>query len=147
MKVLVSILILLALAAPASAQTVRNDLHSSRSLKLWPHHNVVRNWKFFRAIGQCEQPAPASARRKNGTWPKRYMWGIDWHHKGSSYPGGLGIWAPLWREKGIAGTDMAPSPDKATPLEQMIQAERIVKRYGLYAWGCTGVALTRAAYH
>lgn len=107
---------------------------------------IVPNYRFFIAIGRCEQPAPADARRKNGLWPKRYKWGINWHHPGPSYPGGLGVWAPLWHEKGIAGTDMAPSPDRATPIEQMIHAQRIVRRYGIYAWGCTGRALAVATY-
>lgn len=106
------------------------------------------NWRFFRAIGRCEQPAPASARRKDGSWPKKYMWGIDWHQRRNwSFPGGLGIWEPLWHEEGIAGTDMAPTADRATPKEQMIQAQRIINRYGVWAWGCTGVALSQAPYH
>jgi hypothetical protein len=145
-KVLLAlILTLLVVAAPASAKHIRRDNSSSRTLRLWPNPQPIKNWRFFRAIGRCEQPAPAGAQRKDGTWPKRYMWGIDWHHQGASYPGGLGVWAPLWREKGIAGTDMAPSPEKATPREQMIQAQRIVRRYGLYAWGCAGVALARTS--
>ena len=139
---------MLVLAAPASAaQHIKRDTSSSRSLRIWPNKNKPPvNWKFFRAIGRCEQPAPASARKKDGSWPKRYMWGIDWHHSGASYPGGLGVWAPLWTESGIAGTDMAPSPDRATPVQQMIQAQRIINRYGVYAWGCTGVALSQAPY-
>jgi hypothetical protein len=56
------------------------------------------------------------------------------------------VWAPLWTEKGIAGTDMASSADRATPIEQMIHAQRIVNRYGKYAWGCTGVALASAPF-
>ena len=140
---------MLVLATPAVARTVHKDTSSGRSLRLWePKKNIeVVNWRFFRAIGQCEQPAPANARMKNGRWPKRYMWGIDWHQtRNWSYPGGLGIWKPLWTEKGIAGTDMAPSADKATPREQMIQAQRIIDKYGKYAWGCTGVALARARF-
>lgn len=102
---------------------------------------IVPNWRFFIAIGRCEQPAPA------GASGKRYKWGIDWHQtRNGSYPGGLGIWEPLWHEKGIAGTDMAPTADRATPRQQMIQAQRIVNRYGVYAWGCTGVALSQAPY-
>lgn len=108
--------------------------------------DVVPNYRFFIAIGRCEQPAPAGMRKANGRWKKGYEWGIDWHSNGASYPGGLGVWRPLWTEKGIAGTDMAPSANRATPIEQMIHAERIVKRYGLYAWGCTGVALSVAPY-
>lgn len=113
-----------------------------------PHRlrDIVPNYRFFIAIGRCEQPAPAAMQRANGRWRKGYEWGINWHSRGASYPGGLGVWAPLWREKGIAGTDMAPSADRATPVEQMIHAQRIVKRYGLYAWGCTGVALSVAPY-
>lgn len=147
MKVIFTlILTALVLAAPASAQSIKRDTNSSRSLRLWSYKTPT-NWRFFRAIGRCEQPAPAAARRKDGTWPKKYMWGIDWHHSGASYPGGLGVWAPLWTEKGIAGTDMAPSPEKATPIQQMIHAQRIVNRYGIYAWGCTGVALSQAPYY
>jgi hypothetical protein len=107
---------------------------------------LPKNWRFFVAIGRCEQPAPET-RKRHGRWPKRYAWGIDWHQtRNYSYPGGLGVWAPLWSEKGIAGTKMAPSADRATPIQQMIQAQRIVDRYGKYAWGCTGVALAQAKF-
>ena len=117
------------------------------------HRHVVRlgkivpNWRFFVAIGKCEQPAPESKRLKNGEWKKGYEWGIDWHQtRNSGYLGGLGVWTPLWTEKGIAGTDMASSANRATPVEQMRQAQRIVNKYGKYAWGCTGVALASARY-
>lgn len=107
-------------------------------------HKMPKNWRFFVAIGRCEQPAP-STRMRHGKWPARYAWGIDWHQRRNySYPGGLGVWAPLWTEKGIAGTDMARSADRATPVQQMIHAQRIVDRYGAYAWGCTGVALSQS---
>lgn len=94
---------------------------------------LPRNWRFFVAIGRCEQPGDG-------------RWGIDWTHPGPTYPGGLGVYAPLWTEPGIAGTDLAPSAPEATPIEQMIQAQRIVDRYGVYAWGCAGVALAQAPY-
>lgn len=115
--------------------------------------NAVRDMKtavlpansaFFIAIGRCEQPAPADKRLPSGRWKRGYEWGINWRHPGPTYPGGLGVFAPLWTEKGIDGTDLAPSPDKATPIEQMIHAQRIVNKYGLYAWGCTGRALAIA---
>lgn len=152
MKVLfTSLLAMLALAAPASASAVTlNDLHSSRSLKVHPTpkiKDIVPNYKFFIAIGRCEQPAPADAQRKDGTWPKKYAWGINWTHPGPTYPGGLGVFAPLWTEKGIEGTDLAPTIPQATPIEQMIHAQRIIDRYGIYAWGCTGRALAVASYH
>ena len=102
------------------------------------------NSEFFIAIGLCEQPAPADKQRKNGTWMSGYEWGINWHHPGPTYPGGLGVFAPLWTEDGIDGRDLAPSPSEATPVEQMIHAQRIVDKYGLYAWGCTGRALAVA---
>lgn len=102
------------------------------------------NSAFFIAIGRCEQPAPRDKRLPSGKWKRGYEWGINWHHPGPTYPGGLGVFAPLWTEKGINGTKMAPSPDKATPIEQMIHAQMIVNKYGLYAWGCTGRALAVA---
>lgn len=148
---LASLLSTLVLAAPASATEVTlNDKHSSRSLKVHPAlriKDIVPNYKFFIAIGRCEQPAPAAAQRKNGTWPKKYAWGINWTHPGPTYPGGLGVWYGLWHEKGIAGTDLAPTIPRATPIEQMIHAQRIVNRYGVYAWGCAGRALAVAPYH
>lgn len=102
------------------------------------------NSRFFIAIGQCEQPAPADRQRTDGSWEPGFEWGINWHHPGPTYPGGLGVYAPLWTEDGIAGTDMAPSIQDATPVEQMIHAQRIINRYGAYAWGCAGRALAIA---
>lgn len=102
------------------------------------------NSAFFIAIGRCEQPAPASMQRKDGTWRKGYEWGINWQHPGPTYPGGLGVFAPLWTEEGISGTDLAPSIPQATPVEQMIHAQRIIDKYGPYAWGCAGRALAVA---
>jgi hypothetical protein len=145
--------VLLLLIVPTA---VARPLFSTRDAGRTPskHHRpvaklgeVVPNWKFFVAIGKCEQPAPESKRLSNGEWKKGYEWGIDWHQvRNGSFPGGLGIWEPLWHEEGIAGTDMAPTADKATPVEQMRQAQRIVNKYGKYAWGCTGVALAQARY-
>ena len=146
MKVLLTTLIvLLGIAVPsASASSILNDSSSSRSLRVvHSKHNeelalfkrLVPNWKFFIAIGRCEQPGKG-------------RWGIAWKQtRNYSYPGGLGIWAPLWTEEGIDGRDLAPSADKATALEQMIQAQRIIDKYGVYAWGCTGVALAAAPFN
>jgi hypothetical protein len=92
------------------------------------------NWRFFVAIGRCEQPGDGK-------------WGINWTHPGPTYPGGLGVFAPLWTEDGIDGTDMAPSPDKATPIQQMLQAQKIIDKYGVYAWGCTDEALAVATFY
>lgn len=109
------------------------------------------NWQFFVAIGRCEQPAslehqlkPESRRNPWGVWQPGYEYGINWHHPGPTYPGGLGVFAPLWTEQGIAGTDLAPTVAEATPVEQMIHAQRIIDKYGPYAWGCTGRALAVA---
>lgn len=102
------------------------------------------NSEFFIAIGRCEQPAPADKQRKDGSWQKGYEWGINWHHPGPTYPGGLGVFAPLWTEDGIDGRDLAPTIPEATPAEQMIHAQRIIDKYGPYAWGCTGRALAVA---
>lgn len=96
-------------------------------------YRVLPNIDWFIAIGRCEQPG-------NGKW------GIAWRHPGPTYPGGLGVFAPLWTEKGIEGTDLAPSIPEATPLEQMIHAQRIIDKYGLWAWGCTGVANAQVGY-
>lgn len=141
-------LLLLVLCGQAQGQTrpaPRKALHAYRT------NLLPANADFFIAIGRCEQPAPADKRiappsKRNpwGLWKRGYEYGVNWHHPGPSYPGGLGVWAPLWYEQGIKGTDLAPSPDKATPAEQMIHAQRIVKRYGLYAWGCTGRAMAVA---
>ena len=92
------------------------------------------NWKFFVEIGRCEQPGDG-------------RWGINWKHPGPTYPGGLGVFAPLWTEDGIDGTDLAPTIPEATPIEQMIHAQRIIDKYGVYAWGCTGVALANAPFY
>ena len=92
------------------------------------------NWKFFVAIGRCEQPGDGK-------------WGINWTHPGPTYPGGLGVFAPLWTEEDISGLPMASSPDKATPVQQMIHAQMIIDKYGKYAWGCTGVALADAPFY
>jgi len=142
-KVLATILVVLfGVAAPASAKTILNDKSSSRSLhivhkkdRMAELRKLVPNYKFFIAIGRCEQPGDGK-------------WGIAWSQtRNWSYPGGLGVWEPLWREEGIDGRDLAPSADKATPLEQMIQAQRIVDKYGPYAWGCTGVAMAQAPFY
>jgi len=113
------------------AKSVLKDTSSSRSLHITysiPLAKLVPNYKFFIAIGRCEQPG-------------RGKWGIAWHQKGASYPGGLGVWAPLWTEKDISARRFAISADRATPVEQMIHAQMIINKYGEYAWGCTGVAL------
>jgi len=140
-KVLASLLlIMLVMAAPASAN--RSDEHSSRTLEpakklRIPQSELKRlvpNYKFFIAIGRCEQPG-------NGRW------GIYWDHPGPTWPGGLGVYAPLWVEDGIVGLDLAASPSKATPVEQMIHAQRIIDKYGPYAWGCTGRAMAVAPFY
>lgn len=95
---------------------------------------LVPNYKFFIAIGRCEQPGDGK-------------WGIRWDHPGPTYPGGLGVFAPLWTEDGIEGLDLAGSPNKATPVEQMIHSQRIIDKYGPYAWGCTGRALDQAPFY
>ena len=131
------ILIMLAiLASTLAANDCRADDRPAPKKAVSSFQNGILplNWEFFVAIGRCEQPG-------NGRW------GIDWDHPGSTYPGGLGVYLPLWYEKGIDGTDLAPSPDKATPVEQMIQAQRIIDKYGVYAWGCTGVALASAPFY
>lgn len=141
MKVLFSILVMLVLAAPASAQ-MRKDIYSSRSLAptqkvampISELKELVPNYKFFIAIGRCEQPGDG-------------RWGIYWKHPGPTYPGGLGVFAPLWTEQGIEGTDLAATPNKATPIEQMIHSQRIIDKYGVYAWGCTGRALAQAPFY
>ena len=92
------------------------------------------NWRFFVEIGRCEQPGDGK-------------WGINWTHPGPTYPGGLGVFAPLWTEDGIDGRDLAPTITEATPIEQMIHAQRIIDKYGKYAWGCTGVALASAPFY
>lgn len=92
------------------------------------------NWRFFVEVGRCEQPGKG-------------RWGIHWTHPGPTYPGGLGVFAPLWTEDGIDGTDLAPTIPEATPVEQMIHAQRIIDKYGVYAWGCTGVALSKAPFY
>lgn len=109
------------------------------------------NWEFFIAIGRCEQPAsidkqikPPSKRNPWGVWEKGYEYGIYWTHPGPTWPGGLGVYAPLWTEDGIVGTDLALSIPEAAPVEQMIHAQRIIDKYGPYAWGCTGRALAVA---
>lgn len=132
----IAFIVLFLLPVTAQAKMVLKDTHSSRSLKIKYKKNTLRelvpNYKFFIAIGRCEQPGEGK-------------WGIAWKNtRNYSYPGGLGVWAPLWTEEGIAGTDMAPSADKATPIEQMIHAQRIINRYGVYAWGCAGEALAVA---
>lgn len=145
MKVLLTTLIvLLGMAVPASAQTILIDKHSSRSTKivykksdpqLELMKSLVPNYKFFIAIGRCEQPGDGK-------------WGIAWRQvRNYSYPGGLGVWAPLWEEEGIKGTDLASSADRATPIEQMIHAQRIIDKYGKWAWGCTGEALAQAPFY
>ena len=123
---------------------VKKDTSSSRSLNLKVHKHkhhkhksmfarLVPNYKFFIAIGRCEQPGDGK-------------WGIAWQQNyNHSFPGGLGIWKPLWTEDGISGVRFAPSADKATILEQMLQAQMIINKYGVYAWGCTGVALSQAS--
>lgn len=132
-----TIAITLAFLLPTTAQakTVLNDIHSSRSTKIkykFDLAKIVPNYKFFIAIGRCEQPGDGK-------------WGIAWRQNYNySYPGGLGVWAPLWTEEGIEGTDMAPSANKATPIEQMIHAQRIINKYGVWAWGCTDEALAVA---
>jgi hypothetical protein len=92
------------------------------------------NWRFFVEIGRCEQPGDG-------------RWGINWTHPGPTYAGGLGVFTPLWTEDGIDGTDLAPTIPEATPIEQMIHAQRIIDKYGKYAWGCTGVALANAPFY
>lgn len=111
------------------------------------------NWEFFVAIGRCEQPAPMDKQLKEpsrrnpwGVWREGYEYGINWRHPGPTYPGGLGVFAPLWTEEGIVGTDLAPTIPQATPVEQMIHAQRIIDKYGPYAWGCTGRALAIAPF-
>jgi len=142
---LTTLIVLLGIAAPcASASSMLKDSSSSRSLHVvHSKHNerlalmkrLVPNWKFFIAIGRCEQPGEGK-------------WGIAWRQtRNYSYPGGLGVWAPLWTEEGIDGRDLAPSADRATALEQMIHAQRIIDKYGVYAWGCTGEALAAAPFN
>lgn len=94
---------------------------------------VASNIQWFIAIGRCEQPGDGK-------------WGIDWDNPGPTYPGGLGVFAPLWAEGETAGLDLAPAPYRATPLEQMVQAQRIIDKYGIWAWGCTGLANAQIAY-
>ena len=115
-----------AAAEPRPAPSVAQSAFETKILPL--------NWQFFVAIGRCEQPGDGK-------------WGITWTHPGPTYPGGLGVFAPLWSEEDISGLSMASSPDKATPIQQMIQAQKIIDKYGVYAWGCTGEALAAAPYY
>ena len=141
------VVVALCVVAPAGARPAPRKAMVSWS-KFAERHQLPRNWRFFVAIGRCEQPAPADGRKANGSWPERYKWGIHWHQVHNySFPGGLGVWAPLWEERGISGLDLAPSANRATPIEQMIQAQRIIDKYGKYAWGCTGRALDAAPYY
>lgn len=57
------------------------------------------------------------------------------------------MFAPLWTEEGIEGLDLAASPNKATPIEQMIHSQRIIDKYGVYAWSCAGRALAAAPFY
>lgn len=133
-------LAMLVLAPVASAErpAPAQALHEMAT-ELYP-----ANRDFLIAIGRCEQPAPPDKQRKDGSWQKGYEWGINWHHPGPTYPGGLGVFAPLWTEDGIDGRDLAPTIQEATPAQQMIHAQRIIDKYGPYAWGCTGRALAVA---
>ena len=100
-----------------------------------------RNFAFWIALGRCEQPAPADKRRADGTWQKGYEHGVNWHHPGPTYPGGLGVYAPLWNESGTKGVGTQAT---ATPTVQMRQAQRVLTKYGATAWGCSGVAQATA---
>ena len=131
-------MLVLAPAAAAQRPAPAQALHEMAT-ELYP-----ANRDFFIAIGRCEQPAPTDKPRKDGSWHKGYEWGINWHHPGPTYPGGLGVFAPLWTEDGIDGRDLAPTIPEATPAQQMIHAQRIIDKYGPYAWGCTGRALAVA---
>jgi hypothetical protein len=73
--------------------------------------------------------------------------GGNWTN-GGDYAGGLGIYVASWRAWG--GTQFAPTPDAATPEQQITVANRIAtdgwarpdgtmqKPVGFSGWGCTG---------
>lgn len=141
-----ALLILFVVSAPAEARRLAPGGESHVHIEPLP-----KNSAFFIAIGRCEQPAPAGRQLEPpsqsfpyGVWADGYEYGINWHHPGPTYPGGLGVFAPLWTEDGLDGRDLAPSAVQATPIEQMLHAQRIVDKYGPYAWGCAGVALSQA---
>jgi hypothetical protein len=99
----------------------------------------IPHLKFLIRIGQCEQPAHKS-HYKNKKWDKGYAHGIDWKHESDTYPGGLGVFAALWLEEATSGLAYARVANRATPHQQLLQAEKIITRYGKHAWGCAGVA-------
>jgi hypothetical protein len=146
MKTILLIIILSLLIVPTAQAAVRARPAPAEARYAMRTAVLPINSAFFIAIGRCEQPAPTDKRLPSGKWKRGYEWGINWHHPGPTYPGGLGVFAPLWTERGINGTKMAPSQDKATPAEQMTHAQMIVDKYGLYAWGCAGVALASTRY-
>jgi hypothetical protein len=71
--------------------------------------------------------------------------GNDWQN-GGEYAGGLGIYVGTWRQWG--GREFAPTPDQATPAEQIIVANRVSTQgwmrpdgrferpVGFSGWGC-----------
>jgi Lysozyme like domain len=103
----------------------------------WAILTRPKNYRFWIALGRCEQPAPADKQRADGSWQAGYEHGVDWHHPGPTYPGGLGVYAPLWTETGVEGVG---DQTTATPETQMDQAQLILDKYGATAWGCHGVA-------
>lgn len=117
----------------ASARVLFSMKNTDRPVRHTRLEVLVPNWKVFIALGRCEQPGDGK-------------WGIAWDQtRNSSYPGGLGVFAANWNSEEFGGLDMAPSADKATPIQQMIQAQRIINTYNIHAWGCGGVALSHAS--
>jgi hypothetical protein len=85
----------------------------------------------------------------NREWPQADEWtriavcesGQDppnWRHDSGTYQGGLGFYHGSWDAFRPAG--FPAEAYLATPLQQMIVAERIYDRFGLTGWGCRGAA-------
>lgn len=72
-------------------------------------------------IGRCEQPGHG--------WQ-----GIAWDTHGSRYSGGLGFLNATWTQ--YREPWMPANAGDATPLQQILVAEKLHDRYGWRPWGC-----------
>lgn len=141
MRIIIVLIVCLIIVPTASARATLRDSSSARTMRVsydpmrvlaWDVQRHVPNWRYFRALGRCEQPGDG-------------LWGIGWDTQGRSYPGGLGVSATLWHSAGTNATSMSLHQHEASPAMQMIHAQMVVNKYGVFAWGCADEALAQAS--
>lgn len=117
--------------------------HASEAYRRW----VLRLWSG--RLDRLEEQQLSLRWQIDREWPQYDEWvriGVcesganppNWQHNSGTYQGALGFYRGSWDAFRPAGY---PSEAYlATPLQQMVVAERIYDRYGLTGWGCRGAA-------